>query len=128
MLFRSTAFNEEEKGLIALTKVKNADNPKYGTDGGKGTEDRVFLLSLEEAEMYFEDDEDRRAIPTEYAIAQDAYVNDDLGTVCWWLRSPGYTSDVAAKVDTDGSLGLLGFGVRNFGLVVRSVLRLKITP
>ena len=108
--------------------MKNADNPKYGTDGGKDTEDRVFLLSLEEAEMYFEDDEDRRAIPTEYAIAQDAYVNDDLGTVCWWLRSPGYTSDVAAEVDTDGSLGLLGFGVRNFGLAVRPALRLKITP
>ena len=124
--FYDTAFNEEEKGLIALTKVKNADNPKYGTDGGKDTEDRVFLLSLEEAEMYFKDDEDRRAFPTEYAIAQDAYVNDDLGTVCWWLRSPGYTSDVAAEVDTDGSLGLLGFGVRNFGLAVRPALRLKI--
>ena len=67
--FYDTAFNEEEKGLIALTKVKNADNPKYGTDGGKDTEDRVFLLSLGEAERYFEDDEDRRAFPTEYAIA-----------------------------------------------------------
>ena len=53
----------------------------YGTNGGKDTEDWVFLLSIGEAERYFEDDEDRRTFPTEYAIARDAYVYSDLGTV-----------------------------------------------
>ena len=54
--------------LIALTKVKNADNPAYKTEGREDTEDHVFLLSLGEAERYFEDDEDRRAFPMEYVI------------------------------------------------------------
>lgn len=66
--------------------MENADNPRYGKSGGRDTEDRVFLLSLWEAERHFEDDEDRRTFPTEYAIAQDVYVNSDLGTVWWWLR------------------------------------------
>ena len=66
--------------------MENADNPRYGTSGGKDMEDRVFLLSLWEAEKYFEDDEDRRTFPTVYAIAQDVYVNSELGTVWWWLR------------------------------------------
>ena len=66
--------------------MENADNPRYGKSGGRDTEDRVFLLSLWEAEKYFEDDEDRRTFPTVYAIAQDVYVNSDLGTVWWWLR------------------------------------------
>ena len=124
--FYDTAFNEEEKGLIALTKVKNADNPKYGTDGGKDTEDRVFLLSLGEAERYFEDDEDRRAFPTEYAIAQDVYVDRDLGTVWWWLRSPGPNSCYAAGVDPDGSLGDCGHYVDRNWHAARPALRLII--
>ena len=126
--FYDTAFNEEEKGLIALTKVKNADHPTYGTEGGKDTEDRVFLLSLGEAERYFEDDEDRRAFPTEYAIAQDVYVNDDLGTVWWWLRSPGLGSIRAAGVLADGSLDIHGGGVYFNLCAVRPALRLKMTP
>ena len=125
--FYDTAFNEEEKGRIALTKVENADNPRYGTEGGEDTEDRIFLLSLEEAKTYFEGNEDRRAFPTEYAIAQDVYVNDDLGTVWWWLRSPGFDSDLAADVDPGGSFGNGDF-VRVYRFAVRPALRLKMTP
>ena len=123
--FYDTAFNEEEKGLIALTKVKNADNPKYGTDGGKDTEDRVFLLSLAEAKTYFEGNEDRRAFPTEYAIARNVWVREKTGPVWWWLRSPGHYLRNAAGVGTDGSLYLNG-PVNNFGNAVRPALRLII--
>ena len=34
----------------------NHNNDKYGTKGGNNTEDNVFLLSIEEAEMYFSSD------------------------------------------------------------------------
>ena len=136
MLFRSlngefydTAFNEEEKGRIALTEVENADNPRYGTEGGEDTEDRIFLLSLEEAEMYFEDDEDRRAFPTEYAVAKGIWVWEKTGTVWWWLRSPGYDSGgSAAGVDPDGSLNYIGTYVYYSRYAVRPALRLKMTP
>ena len=116
----------ETKGLIALTKVKNADNPKYGTEGGKDTEDHVFLLSLGEAEKYFEDDEDRRAFPTEYAIARNVWVREKTGTVWWWLRSPGPNSCYAAGVDPDGSLGDCGHYVDRNWHAARPALRLII--
>ena len=125
MLFRS---NEEEKGRIALTEVENADNPRYGTEGGEDTEDRIFLLSLEEAERYFEDDEDRRAFPTEYAIVRNIWVREKTGTVWWWLRSPGRISPRAAGVYTDGSLYSYGFRVDGNWGAVRPALRLKMTP
>ena len=126
--FYETAFNEAEKGLVALTKVENKDHPQYGTEGGEDTEDRIFLLSLEEADRYFEDDEDRRAFPTEYAIAKHAYMNSDLGTVWWWLRSPGDYRVNAAGVFADGSLRLTGGSVSFDRDAVRPALRLKITP
>ena len=34
--FYSTAFSTAEQGLIATARVKNEDNPKYGTEGGNG--------------------------------------------------------------------------------------------
>ncbi len=126
--FYETAFNEEEKKRIALTEVENADNPRYGTDGGVDTEDRIFLLSLGEAERYFEDDEDRRAFPTEYAIAKNVEIWERTGTVWWWLRSPGSLSNIAAGVYADGSLYFGGYGVNDYGTAVRPALRLKMTP
>ena len=124
--FYDTAFNEDEKARIALTEVENADNPRYGTDGGADTEDHVYLLSLGEAEKYFEDDEDRRVIPTEYAVAKNVYVNSNLGTVWWWLRSPGGTHLSAAGVNSDGSLFDLGYIVDSGRYAVRPALRLII--
>ena len=124
--FYETAFNEDEKGRIALTKVKNADNPEYGTEGGEDTEDHVFLLSLEEAERYFEDDEDRRAFPTEYAIARNVWVREKTGPVWWWLRSPGNYHEIAAGVRTDGSLHYYGNYVHIYRYAVRPAFRLII--
>ena len=126
--FYNTAFNEAEKGLVALTKVENADHPTYGTKGGEDTEDHVFLLSIGEAEHLFTNDEDRRAFPTEYAIAKHACVNSGLGTVWWWLRSPGDYRMNAAGVFADGSLRLIGGSVSFDSDAVRPALRLKITP
>ena len=126
--FYDTAFGMEEKALIAMTKVGNEDHPMYGTNGGKDTEDWVFLLSIGEAERYFEDDEDRRTFPTEYAIARDAYVYSDLGTVWWWLRSPGYHGRSAAEVSSFGALIYNGASVYNYKDGVRPALRIEIVP
>lgn len=95
------AFNEEEREQIVKTNVKNKDNPEYGTEGGVDTLDWVFLLSIEEAEEYFPDDENRQATNME-------------GAGCWWwLRSPGNDSRNAAGVYSDGSVDYYGDGVSN---------------
>ena len=81
------AFSEEEKAAIQECELKNPDNPKYGTKGGNDTRDRVFLLSIDEAEKYFKDDMDR---------ATGSW---------WWLRSPGGEQNYASIVLGDGVLG-----------------------
>ena len=50
-------------------------------------QDNVFLLSYEEAEKYFSDDDARKCKPTSYAKAKGAWTGDD-GCGYWWLRSP----------------------------------------
>ncbi len=113
--FCTTVFSKAEQGRIATAKVKNGDNPEYGTEG-ETTEDKVFLLSIGEAMRYFDpdleiDDPARRAKVTAYAEAQDAYVNS-AGIGWWGLRSPG-RDNRAAGVYGDGYLRMSGYGVGN---------------
>lgn len=47
------SFSEEDKARIIETTIKNPDNLWYGTIGGNDTRDKIFLLSIEEADRYF---------------------------------------------------------------------------
>lgn len=51
--FYNAAFSVEEQAAVVNTNVVNADNPYYGTKGGRDTMDKVWLLSLGEVEKYF---------------------------------------------------------------------------
>lgn len=102
--FINNAFSEEEQAKIQSTNVSADKNPKYDTDPGNATTDKVFLLSITEAEKYFEDDASRRCAPTAYAEAQGAYTIYGIGSgdACWWwLRSPGKMQFRAAYVSND---------------------------
>lgn len=138
--FYDAAFSESEKSLIQTTKIKNDDNPVYGTPGGNDTEDNVFCLSLEEAQLYFKDADDRKAAPTDYAVMKGAEVSDNcklangMKTGWWWLRSPASSSNRAADADcfgnidtvrnTDGVDGDVVFAESN---CVRPVIWIKLT-
>ncbi len=78
--FYNTAFDENEKLSIKSTILSNDDNSHFSTEGGNDTEDKVFLLSIEEAEEYFADD-----------ISRVANYNNEQ--YWWWLRSPGCKTD-----------------------------------
>ncbi|MDR0837486.1 MAG: DUF6273 domain-containing protein [Propionibacteriaceae bacterium] len=67
-----------------------------------GAKDRVFLLSLEEAKVYFDSD-DQRVAP---------YLGK---SAVWWLRSPGYGQRDAARVFDDGYVYDKGYYVLNLG-------------
>ena len=69
----------------------------------------VTCLSVDEAERYFEDDDDRICKPTPYAVQQGAYVDDSTGGCGWWLRSPGCDSSYAARVNFDGDVDSFGW-------------------
>ncbi len=51
--FLDTAFDSKERGRIVVSHNANADNPIWETKGGNRTDDRIFCLSIEEAEKYF---------------------------------------------------------------------------
>jgi hypothetical protein len=105
--FLKEAFTEEEQSRIKLSDVVNDDNPWFGTKGGNITRDRIFCLSLEEAERYFKNDRDRRCWATPYAFTQTSYSFYDDGCI-WWLRSPGIEPASAVHVEGGGSPDLIG--------------------
>ena len=118
--FMNKAFTWNEKNSIVLTDVDNSKNQgysKWDTDGGKNTQDKIFLLSYAEANKYFgvesrgHSGSDENVKPpvatTAYAFAQGADCAPASGKKVgvWWLRSPGSIQLHAACVYFDGSLG-----------------------
>ena len=107
--FLNTAFTPEEQEMIRLSDIVTPGNaiwtapadelglkessPRFEiAGGGPDTQDKVFLMSTEEALTYIDSDADRAARPSRYAerIHQDNYVHYGAGfSVFWWLRSPG---------------------------------------
>ena len=120
--FLKSAFSEEEANRIKESELKNENNPKYDTHGGNDTKDRIFCLSIAEAEQYFSNNENRQCRPTAYVRKQGAYVSNDC--CFWWLRSPGYCQNLAAIVITDGALNLDGPYVGDTYYAVRPALRI----
>ena len=119
--FLQTAFTTDEKKRIAEITVENPDNSEYWTEGGKNTQDKIFVLNIEEAETYFASDEERACVPTAYAIANGAWEYRD-GNCWWWLRSPGNDQDYAAFVYFGGEVYTKGYFVTNDVGVVRPAL------
>ena len=109
--FLNNVFTSAESGCILETWVDNGKaqgNPKWSTQGGESTLDRLFLLSYAEAVTYFGTNEARRCAPTDYALSQGAWTYDKYSpegrlSGVWWLRSPGETRNYAACVDLQGS-------------------------
>ena len=130
--FLDTAFTPAQQAVIALSDVSADENPKYSTSPGKATKDKIFLLSIPEAEKYFKTDEARLCAPTAYSEAHGAYTNTEYKTTdgeaaCWWwLRSPGYDQGSAAYVDSDGSVYYYGYDVDADRGCVRPALRINL--
>ena len=129
--FIYNAFSAKERAKIALTTNNNPNNLKFGTKGGKQTKDIVFVLSIEEANIYFQNDKDRMSYLTSYAISRIqtngkkiSQQNEKMGW--WWLRSSGRYSLYAANVRNYGYVNQTGNRVDNHLVAVRPVLWLNI--
>ena len=105
--FINRAFSDEEKGKINITEIVNQDNPKYGSEGGRNTSDKIFLLSLSEVsgkkdgkKYGFLNDDTRRCYTNSFSNMQAA---------SWWLRSSGDNN--GAAIDVDAIWGwIVGYG------------------
>lgn len=103
--FLSAAFTESEQQVILTTTVSNpgyTNSSGQYIDGGNDTQDKLFLLSMDEVKAYFVNDDARRAGYTAYAASQGANVYDSYGYCYWWLRSPGLAQNRAAGVSVTG--------------------------
>lgn len=120
--FLNAAFSEEEKALIQSTTLSADKNPEYSTDPGTATTDKVFLLSINEAEKYFNSDEARKCAPTAYAKARGALTSVGDAKTWWWLRSPGRSQKYAAIVSIGGWVYYRGYGVNYDNVSVRPAL------
>ena len=131
-MFLNNAFSAEEQAQIQNTTVSADKNPEYNTNPGNATTDKVFLLSINEVEKYFNSDEARKCAPTAYAKAQGAYTSDSYKTASgaatcwWWLRSPGSDWNNAALVNRNGSVSQHGDRVHFVFVGVRPAMWISI--
>ena len=129
--FINAAFTAEERAMIPTVTVSADMNPEYNTNPGNATKDKVFLLSIVEAEKYFTSDEARKCVPTEYAISNgastsDSYTKGGKATCLWWLRSPGFDQFIAAYVNYFGPALRYGRSVGNVSNSVRPAMWITI--
>lgn len=104
-VFVETAFSSAEKNAILTENVPNSAIEGYAewpTMGGSDTRDKVFLLSCSESNAYYNQQEARKSVGTDYAKALGAKAWPFEETD-WWLRSPGKVQQDAAFVDRGGA-------------------------
>lgn len=90
-------FSAQEQARMITTHNENRSNSKYGISGGNVTDDRVFLLSIDECELYLGGFKDLITASTE------------TGEKMWWhLRTPGEAVEVNACVDAKGMIDYHG--------------------
>jgi len=112
--FINAAFDTSEQEQILTMIISTPDyvSPYGVSDGGNDTEDKVFLLSCEEADTLFANDDERAVGDCDW----------------WWLRSPGHIHNRASVVLTGGEIYPHGHIVsfNNFDHGVRPALWLEV--
>lgn len=100
--FIDRAFTSLEQNAIKTVVIENADNPYNNTEGGRDTQDKIFLLSFAEVtnpDLGFSSSDEfdmsyygylRYRNQTAYVAAGGS--TGTLYTIGWWLRSPGNRS------------------------------------
>lgn len=118
-----SGFRKEELEAILITQVETV-----GTEEKLITEDKVFLLSSEELEWFYEADISLFALPTDAALTQDKsewyefdYSQNGVADYYWWLRDGDAESEYRALLVCNSysreeikseSVGMEGFGIR----------------
>ena len=126
--FIQTAFSPDHQSRILLTEVIAETNPVVHTYPGTNTKDKLFLLSMEEANRYFDSDEARRCFGTAFCYAQGAEKDSD-GACWWWLRTPGIETSSVTEVVPSGAVFANGFSCGHVpNLAVRPAMWIDLDP
>ena len=105
-------FSEEEQSVILETELENKGSKKYGTRSEYNTTDRIFCLSIKEAEKYFTSEADRIAMTEDGSIAfwwlRDVWDSDEecvasgvySGNICAWGHSISFYENEKGETAT----------------------------
>lgn len=124
--FYRKTFGDSDKAKIVTTILLANKNPYYTTSPKcNETQDKVFLLSLDEANTYLKDEKARKRDGTDYCYRQgaDKYSNNGCS---WWLRTSGHNSVSAANVDNNGHVYVGGSYVGCDGHAICPAMWIKI--
>ena len=131
--FLNAAFSAGEQERILQKKVPAHSNTHAGfVKQGPDTKDKVFLLSVKEAEEIFKPYTRRPCGATPYAMAQGLATSDrntvDGMETCWWmLRTLAYSRETVTNVDLFGNIDYR-FGSVAAEYAVRPALRIRLDP
>lgn len=133
--FLRKAFSSEDRQHIVNSNIYTGAS-RFGVRGCGETRDKVFCLSIEEAEEYFPDDKSRISPPTVYAESRGLGTHKwSTGGSIYWLRSPGDKGAKAVAVYGDGVIRRRGYygctgnsrwPMGNGAFGVRPALRIKL--
>ena len=126
--FLNTAFTTLEQATISTTTVSADKNPiYYGLNPGNTTQDKVFLLSMIEAEKYFSSDSSRQCKATKYAEVSGVTLEGANNYCNWWLRTTGFSQWLTSCVYAEGIIDERGLMIDSTYIAVRPVIRIKIS-
>ena len=84
------SFSENERSVILETEINNEASLVGVTAFGYGpnTKDKVFILSYADVFKgnYFDDDDARICMPTDYVIGEKISIDNVRGSSFWWIR------------------------------------------
>lgn len=106
--FIEKAFSAAEKAMLLDNESTADPNPKYKTQAGNITADKVFLLSADEFSEYLEGGEYAIGYTTAYARERGVQSGPISGTSVCWLRTPGESMVYVSTVSYVGELNLMG--------------------
>lgn len=117
-------FSDVDRNRIITVINKNPNNEWYDSNGGEDSEDKVFLLSIEEvACKYFGDSSTLLYNPgknQKYWFQRKDENNSNRRSKFdgygwwWWLRSPGRDNKRAVYIWGDGNIGIQGNGTYKY--------------
>ena len=116
--FLKGAFAPEERARILVSNEEGVTTKGHENLTETLAREKVFLLSVDQANRFFDKSEQRICTCTDFAKKRGVWL--DEGDVCrWWLRTPSENPNHACLVLSDGSVFTYGCFVDNDKYAIR---------